>query len=68
MLRPYNHEMDMYEVSTLVNSVANNSSALITPVVAGADAPVPTAVSAVKASRCDDQSVDPDMPVQMKLL
>ncbi|CAM5999236.1 unnamed protein product [Sphagnum balticum] len=32
MLRPYNGEMQMYEVSTLVNSVANNGSALISPI------------------------------------
>jgi putative SOS response-associated peptidase YedK len=63
LLRPYNHEMDMYEVSTLVNSVANNSSALITPIAIGADAPAPP----VKTTRRDEPA-DPDAPVQMKLL
>jgi putative SOS response-associated peptidase YedK len=60
MLTPYNHEMDMYEVSTLVNSVANNSSALITPIVAVAPA--------TSAQAKGDDKFEQDAPVQMKLL
>lgn len=62
MLRPYNHDMDMYEVSTLVNSVKNNSPALIRPVAPG------ESVDAQTATMDSEQQNDDENPKQMKLL
>ena len=64
LLRPYNHNMDMYEVSTLVNSVKNNSPALIRPIAPGE----PVNVKDANAKTRQEDEMGEDYPTQMKLL